>query len=274
MMWVKLNTTGPGPIADPWLNGKHAIVTGASRGIGAAVAARLASRGASITIMARSTEDLEEQATQLRNAHATRIAAVTCDVSREDSVREAFARAVAEHGAPHVLINNAGTAKAVTFLQTSYEVWRETLDVNLTGVFLCSQQVLPSMVAAASGRIVNIASTAGLRGYKMMSAYSASKHGVIGLTRSLALETAKLGVTVNAVCPGYVETGLVEQAIQNLMSARTISREEAKAMLLRPIPTGRFTTLEEVATAVEWLCSPDAANVTGIALPIAGGEVS
>jgi NAD(P)-dependent dehydrogenase (short-subunit alcohol dehydrogenase family) len=172
-----------------------------------------------------------------------------------------------------VLVNNAGIAKSQRFLDTTRAIWDETLAVNLTGVYLCTQQVLPAMLDGKYGRVVNIASTSALRGYKTMAAYCAAKHGVLGLTRVLALETAAHGVTVNAICPGYVETDIFEQAIQNLMSARNIERDEARQMLARPIPTGRFTTVEEVASAVDWLCSPTAANVTGIAVPLTGGEV-
>ncbi|HET7186885.1 MAG TPA: SDR family NAD(P)-dependent oxidoreductase, partial [Gemmatimonadaceae bacterium] len=148
-----------------------------------------------------------------------------------------------------------------------------TIAVNLTGTFLCTGAVLPDMLDRRWGRVVNIASTAGLRGYKTMTAYSASKHGVVGFTRSLALETAKHGVTVNAVCPGYTDTDMSDRAITNLVQALGVSPEEAKAMLVRGIPRGRLTTPAEVASAVAWRCSPDAAAVTGIAMPIAGGEV-
>ena len=256
-----------------WLDGQHAIVTGASRGIGAAIASALASRGASLTIMARSVDALSARAEALRKTHGVAVGAVECDVQNDDSVKSAFTQAAAAHGPAKVLVNNAGIAKSQRFLDTTRAIWDETLAVNLTGVYLCTQQVLPAMLEAKYGRIVNIASTSALRGYKTMSAYCAAKHGVLGLTRVLALETAAHGVTVNAICPGYVETDIFEQAIQNLMSARNIGRDEARQMLARPIPTGRFTTVEEVASAADWLCSPTAANVTGIAVPLTGGEV-
>jgi NAD(P)-dependent dehydrogenase (short-subunit alcohol dehydrogenase family) len=259
--------------AERWLDGQHAIVTGASRGIGAAIASALAGRGASLTIMARSAEALDARAAQLRKTHGVRAAAIVCDVSSDDSVQRGFAQAVAEHGPATVLVNNAGIAKSHRFLDTTRAIWDETLAVNLTGVYLCTQQVLPAMLDGKYGRIVNIASTSSLRGYKTMAAYCAAKHGVLGLTRVLALETAAHGITVNAICPGYVETDILEQAVQNLMSARKIGRDEARQMLVRPIPTGRFTTVDEVASAVDWLCSPTASNVTGIAVPLTGGEV-
>ena len=254
-----------------WLQGQHAIVTGASRGIGAGIATVLASRGATLTLLSRRPN--ADQTDELRNAHDVPVGAIACDVSDDGSVRNAFARAAGERGPAQVLVNNAGIAKSARFLETTREMWHETLATNLTGVYLCAQQALPAMVAARYGRIVNVASTSGLRGYKTMAAYCAAKHGVVGLTRVLALETAAHGVTVNAVCPGYVETDIFEHAVENLMKARGISRDEARQMMLRPIPTGRFTTVAEVASAVEWLCSPGAANVTGIAMPLTGGEV-
>jgi 3-hydroxybutyrate dehydrogenase len=152
------------------------------------------------------------------------------------------------------------------------EVWDRMLAVNLTGTFLCTQQVVGRMMAARTGRIVNIASTSGLRGYAKITAYCASKHGVVGLTRSLAMETAKLGITVNAVCPGYTDTDMAQRGIQNLQEALGKSADEAKKMLLRTNPRGTLITPEEVAAAVMWLCSPEASGVTGAAIPIAGGE--
>jgi NAD(P)-dependent dehydrogenase (short-subunit alcohol dehydrogenase family) len=261
------------PAAERWLEGQHGIVTGASRGIGAAIAEVLARRGASLTLMARSIDALDDRARALRHAHSVPVVAVACDVSKDVSVHEAFVRAVDAHGNADLLVNNAGVAKSAGFLETTRATWDAMLGVNLTGVYLCTQAVLPGMLEAKRGRIVNIASTSGLRGYKTMAAYCAAKHGVVGLTRVVALETAAHGVTVNAVCPGYVETDIFEQAVQNLMQAKGIDREAARAMLVRPIPSGRFTTVDEVASAVDWLCSPSAGNVTGIALPLTGGEV-
>lgn len=257
-----------------YLEGKHAIVTGGSRGIGAAVAAELVGRGAKVTLMGRSAETLERQAQQLRGEAGVTVAVEECDVSDEKSVREAFGNAVAALGPAYILVNNAGIAKSVKFTQTTLVTWNEILGVNLTGTFLCTAEVIPAMIEAKDGRIVNIASTAGLRGYKTMSAYSASKHGVVGLTRSLALETAKQGITVNAVCPGYVDTAMSAGAVRNLMTKLGKTSAEALSLLTATNPQGRLITAEEVASAVSWLCSPGASGVTGIVLPIAGGEVS
>ena len=256
---------------DRYLTGTHAIVTGGSRGIGAAVATMLVRRGADLTIMARSAARLDQHADALR-ALGGRVTALQCDVAEEASVRAAFARAVEERGEPYVLVNNAGTAESTPFARLQRETWDRMIAVNLTSVYLCCVQVIPAMVQAKRGRVINVASTAGLRGYKTMTAYCAAKHGVVGLTRALAAETAKHGVTVNAVCPGYTETDLTDTAIHNLV-ALGHSADEARAMLVRTVPRGSLITPDEVASAVAWLCAPGAAAVSGVALPIAGGEM-
>ena len=257
---------------DHYLAGMHAVVTGGSRGIGAAIAVALAERGASLTLMARSLGDLRAHSAVLEHLGAT-VQAVECSVADETGVQRAFQRAVAGLGPVAILVNNAGTAKSAPFATTSRSMWDEMLGVNLTGTYLCTQQVLPAMLAAGAGRIVNVASTAGLRGYKTMTAYCAAKHGVIGLTRALAQETAKYGVTVNAVCPGYTDTDLTDTAVRNVVSALGKTPDEARAMLVRIIPRGVMTAPDEVAAAVAWLCAPESRAITGIALPVAGGEV-
>jgi NAD(P)-dependent dehydrogenase (short-subunit alcohol dehydrogenase family) len=256
-----------------YLEGKHAIVTGGSRGIGAAIAAGLTSRGADVTIMGRSGEWLERKAAELRGERGATVAAEQCDVADPSSIRRAFARAVANLGPAYILVNNAGVATSRKFVDLTPELWNETIAVNLTGTFHCTSEVLPAMIQAKSGRIVNMSSTAGLRGYKTMTAYAASKHGVIGFTRSLALETARLGITVNAVCPAYTDTDMASAGVNALMTNLGKTREEAEKMLTSNIPRGTLITPEEVAAAVLWLCSPDASGVTGIAMPVAGGEV-
>jgi len=249
---------------------RHAVVTGGARGIGAAISLLLAQRGARVTIVGRDQASLDKHVKLLgENA-----AALRCDVSDAASVRSAFQQARQRFGDPHILVNNAGQAKSEKFQRTTREVWDQMLSVNLTSVFVCTQEVLPAMLEAKGGRIVNIASTAGVQGASRMTAYAAAKHGVVGLTRSLALETAKHGITVNAVCPGYTDTDMTEQGVRELMDAKRISRDEARAMITRVIPRGVMTTPEEVANAVAWLCSPDASGVTGQALVIAGGKVT
>ena len=255
-----------------YLDGTHAIVTGGSRGIGAAIATTLAQRGASLTLMARNLDDLERHAGALRELGGE-VRAVECDVADDVSIEKAFRRADQELGPAGILINNAGTARSERFDAMSRETWDLMLRVNLTGTYLCTEQVLPAMLAAGDGRIVNLSSVAGLRGYKTMTAYCASKHGVIGFTRALALETAKYGVTVNAVCPGYTDTDLVDLAITNIVSGLGKTPDEARAMLVAHNPRGVMTTSAEVAAAVAWLCAPESKAITGIALPIAGGEV-
>jgi NAD(P)-dependent dehydrogenase (short-subunit alcohol dehydrogenase family) len=258
-----------------YLQGKHAVVTGGGRGIGAAIAGELARLGASVTLMGRDVASLEARADELRKNNGASVAAVTCDVSNPIEVNASFARARERFGDPRVLVNNAGQAEAALFTETTLELWERILRVNLTGAFLCTGQVLPAMIAARDGRVVNIASTAGLRGYARMSAYSASKHGLLGLTKSLAQETAKHGVTVNAVCPGYTsDTSMVRQAMDNVMAARNVSADEALKMVTRLNPRGELIRPEEVASAVGWLCSPAAAAVNGVAIPVAGGEVA
>ena len=221
------------------LDGKHAIVTGGGRGIGAAIAAALQDAGARVTIMGR---------TRMPGAW------IECDVADPASVKLAFAQA----GPAAILVNNAGQADAAAFLKTNLELWHRMLDVNLTGTFLCTQAALPGMLAARFGRIVNIASMAGLEGFSHVSAYCASKHGVVGLTRALAKELAREPITVNAVCPGYVETDMVKKAVANLM-ARGGSEAEARARL------GTILQPAEVADAVVRLCRTDS-QVTGEAI--------
>ena len=255
-----------------YLEGSHAIVTGGSRGIGAAIAIALAERGASLTLMGRSINDLRSHAAAVETL-GVKVQCIPCNIADETSVVRAFQRAEVGLGSAKILVNNAGTATSATFTATSRELWDHMLAVNLTGTYLCSTQVLPAMLAAGDGRIVNIASTAGLRGYKTMTAYCAAKHGVIGLTRALALETAKYGVTVNAVCPGYTDTDLTDSAVSNVVNVFGKTPEEARAMLVRINPRGVMTTPAEVAAAVAWLCAPESSAVTGISLPVAGGEV-
>lgn len=256
-----------------FLEGRHAIVTGGSRGIGAAVAAELVTRGAKVTIMGRNRATLERQAAAMRGESGVTVASEECDVSDGASVSAAFSRAIASLGPAYVLVNNAGTAASMKFTQLTREVWDETISTNLTGTYLCTAEVLPAMIAAGEGRVVNVASTAGLRGYRTMSAYCASKHGIIGLTRALALETAKQGVTINAVCPSFTDTAMTTMAVGNIVARLGKTADEALGILTSTIPRGTLITPEEVASAVGWLCSPGASGITGIALPIAGGEV-
>jgi NAD(P)-dependent dehydrogenase (short-subunit alcohol dehydrogenase family) len=247
------------------LEGKHAVVTGASRGIGLAIARRLAAGGARVTLMARDAAALEAAARQLGGAVAWQVV----DVADQASVAEAFARA----GAADILVNNAGQAASSPFVKTDAAMWQRMLDVNLTGAYHCIQAALPPMLEAGWGRIVNVASTAGLTGYRYVAAYCAAKHGLVGLTRALALELASKGITVNAVCPGYTETDIVREAVANIVRKTGRSEAQARAELAAANPQGRLVRPEEVAHAVAMLCVPDAAALNGQAIAVAGGEL-
>jgi NAD(P)-dependent dehydrogenase (short-subunit alcohol dehydrogenase family) len=184
-----------------------------------------------------------------------------------------FARAARRAGRVDILVNNAGQAASAPFGKTDAALWRRMLDVNLTGTFHCTQAALPAMLEAGWGRVVNVASTAGLVGYRYVAAYVAAKHGVVGLTRALALEVAARGVTVNAVCPGYTETDMVREAIANIVAKTGRDEQQARAGLAAGNPQQRLVQPEEVANAVAWLCLPESAAMTGQAIAVAGGEV-
>jgi NAD(P)-dependent dehydrogenase (short-subunit alcohol dehydrogenase family) len=246
-------------------------VTGASRGIGAVVAAALAAEGAHVSLLAREAQSLARLAGQLGNDRALPVAA---DVTDGASVRGAFAAARARFGPVHILINNAGQAASAKFTDTDEALWQRIMAVNLTGTYLCAHEAVTDMLELKYGRIVNIASTAGLRGAAYISAYVASKHAVIGLTRALALEYATRNITVNAVCPGYVDTDIVRQAVATIRHKTGRSESEALAALVATNPQQRLITPEEVANAVLWLCRPGSQSITGQSLIISGGEVT
>src|SRR3984957_15561446 len=252
------------------LSGLHAVVTGAGRGIGSAVARTLARAGAAVTLLGRSRLDLETVAAELTSV---RTGCRVADVSDVDAVRAGGAGGRPELGPVTVLVNNAGQAQSASLGKTSDALWHSTLAVNLSGTFFCMRECLPDMVKAGFGRIVNIASTAGLVGYPYVSAYCASKHGVIGLTRAAALETARSNVTINAVCPGYTDTDIVRTAVANISAKTGRSEGEALAELISHNPQGRLVTPEEVADTVRWLCLRSTGSITGQSIAVAGGEV-
>nr|WP_321782403.1 SDR family oxidoreductase [Paraburkholderia sp. J94] len=254
------------------LHQRHAVVTGGGSGIGAATAKALLHAGARVTLMGRDMTKLEAQRDTLGGGE--NIGCVSVDVADEAAVNDAFARAVQALGDIDILVNNAGQATAAPFAQTDLALWKRMLDVNLTGAFLCTRAVLPAMLARKHGRIVNVASTAGQVGYPYVAAYCASKHGVIGMTRALALEVATQGVTVNAVCPGYTETELLQASLAQITRKTSRSEAEARSILVRHNPQQRFVTPDEVANAVLWLCAPGSSAITGQSISVSGGEIT
>ncbi len=246
----------------------HVFITGGGTGIGLATALALAPTGARFTLVGRDRARLDKAAEQLPQA-----CAIQCDVSNESSVLAAFDSARGCYGPVDILINNAGITPSAPLHQMDLATWNEVLAINLTGAFLCSRAALTDMYASGWGRIVNVASVAGLTGGAYISAYCASKHGMVGLTRALAKETAKRGVTVNAVCPGYVDTDIVTRAAANIAGKTKLSEDEARKALYAGNPQGRLIQPEEVASAIAWLCSDGAAATNGAAIPITGGEV-
>ncbi len=252
------------------LQGRHAVVTGASGGIGAAICAELARHGAVLSLLGTDAGRLQRARDALPgNGHA--IACV--DVREHAAVAACLADAAAARGTIDILVNNAGIARSAPLTRTDPQLWNDMLAVNLGGTYHCTHAVLEGMLRARWGRIVNVASTAGLTGYAYVSAYCAAKHGVVGFTRALALEVAAKGITVNAVCPGYTDTPLLDEALDNIVARTGRDRDAARATLAAGNPQGRLVTPGQVANAVAWLCLPGSDAVHGQAIAVAGGEV-
>lgn len=247
---------------------RHALITGGGSGIGLATAHALSATGARLTLVGRDIEKVRRAAGDFPDANA-----VACDVSDPASITAAFDDARSRYGVIDILINNAGQAPSAPFLKTDLALWNHVLTTNLTGAFLCTQAALPDMLAAQWGRIVNVGSVCSLKGYAYVSAYTASKHGLLGLTRALAHETAKRGVTVNCVCPGYVDTPIVAESVERITTKTDLDAAAAHAAIVQFNPQGRLITPDEVAASVAWLCSDAAASTNGAAIPITGGEI-
>jgi NAD(P)-dependent dehydrogenase (short-subunit alcohol dehydrogenase family) len=250
------------------LHGRHALVTGGGRGIGRAVAAALTAAGVAVTIAGRGEAALAETV-----GRGEARGYVVADVTDAQAVDSGVQAAVAARGPIDLLIAGAGGAESAPFARTAPEQFQRMFDLNVMGVVHATRAVLDTMLARRSGRIVAIASTAGLKGYGYVSAYCAAKHAVVGLVRSLATEIAASGVTVNAVCPGYTDTELVRDSVARIAGKTGRSPDEALAAMLKDNPQGRLVQPGEVAAAVLYLCSPEAAAVTGTTLVVAGGEV-
>lgn len=253
------------------LTGKTALVTGASRGIGRATALELARSGASVIVSARSVSELEQLQLQLQHLGVNALA-VPCDLLDDASLKALISRA-SKFGGVDILVNNAGITQGVKFVDTSLELWQKIQRINVDAAMRLMQFTLEGMAQKKWGRVINIASIAAKHGLRYSAAYNASKHALLGLTRSVALDYAKTGVTVNAVCPGWVSTEMVEQTVQNIMQKTGRSREDAVASLVKDVPMGRMVTPEEVASLVVFLASNQAAAITGQGLNIDGGTV-
>lgn len=249
------------------LAGHHAVITGGGTGIGAAIARMLSGAGAVVTVMGRRKEPLDAVIAGLKAA-----AAIPIDVTDEAAVITAMDAARAR--APvTILVNNAGAAETAPLAKTSTDLWNRMIALNLTGTFLCTRTLLPDIIAAPQGRIISIASTSGLKGYAYTGAYAASKHGVIGLTRTLALELAKTGATANAICPGFADTDLVQRSLDVIEAKTGLSRTEALQQFVKDNPQRRLIQPDEVAACALWLCDPLSASVNGQSIAVAGGEV-
>jgi len=256
------------------LANKIALITGGGRGIGRAIAHSFAREGARVAVAARTESEVKNVAAELKEQVGSEALALTCDVSDVDSVAHMFALVAEQLGSPpDILVNNAGIAESAPIAKTDDALWHRHLAINLTGSFYCTRAALPAMLERGWGRIINIASIAGKTGAPYVAAYSASKHGVLGLTRSAALEVAAKGITVNAICPGYVDTDMTMRGLENIAARTGRSTEEGLDIIKRMSPQNRLITSEEVAALALLLASEEGRGINGQAINIDGGTV-
>jgi 3-hydroxybutyrate dehydrogenase len=251
------------------LNGKSALITGGGRGIGRAIALEFARNGARVAVAARTAEQVEQVAAEIGGDAV----ALVCDVSDPQSVARMFSRLREDFGNPDILVNNAGIAESATLVNTTDELWHRHLAINLSGTFYCTRAALPAMLKRGWGRVINVASIAGKSGAPYIAAYSASKHGVLGLTRSAALELATTGVTVNAICPGYVDTDMVTRGVDQITAKTGRTADEALDSLKKMSPQNRLVTPEEVAAIALLLASDAGRGINGQGINVDGGSV-
>lgn len=251
------------------LKGKTALITGGGRGIGRAIALAFARQGARVAVAARTAEQVQQVAAEIGD----NAIALVCDVSDPQSVERMFAELLEKFGDADIMVNNAGVAESATLVNTTDELWHRHLSINLSGTFYCTRAALPAMLKNGWGRVINVASIAGKTGAPYIAAYSASKHGVLGLTRSIALEVGTSGVTVNAICPGYVDTEMVSRGVERITTRTGRSAEEALDSLKKMSPQNRLVTPEEVAAVALLLASEEGRGINGQGINVDGGSV-
>jgi 3-hydroxybutyrate dehydrogenase len=273
MIQEKRAGTSPAP-TNMKLQNRIALITGGGRGIGRAIAFAFARAGAQVAIAARSEDQVEQVARELADQLSAKALAVVCDVSDVQSVERMFAKVAESFGrGPDIMVNNAGIAESAPITRTDDELWHRHLAINLTGTFYCTRAALPQMLERGWGRIINVASIAGKTGGPYIAAYSASKHGVLGLTRSVALEVAAKGITVNAICPGYVDTEMTTRNIENITKKTRLSADEAMDSIKKMSPQNRIIEPEEVAALAVLLASEEGRGINGQAINVDGGSV-
>lgn len=256
-------------------SGRHILITGGSKGIGLATGTLFARKGANISLLARSKEPLEEAEQEIRTAvENVSVLTLSADVTDPDALSDAFQKARDQNGPLYTLVNNAGRVETNAFEDTSLEQWNRILSINLTGMFNCIREAIPNMKDRETGRIINNASTSALKGYPYVSAYTAAKHGVLGLTRSLAREWAGSGITINAVCPGYTDTDLIDESVRDVAASTGADPKAIRNQFQNTNPLGRFIEPEEVASAIVFLAHPDQSGINGEHIVIDGGETA